>query len=58
MQKFTVWTSEHDTHVAKRHAAHKKARRDDRNQPVVRKVETATAPEAPAAPAEEAKTEE
>jgi len=58
MQKFTAWTSEHDTHVAKRQSAHKKAKRDSRNQPVVRKVETAEASEAPAAPAEEAKTEE
>ena len=58
MQKFTVWTSEHDNHVVKRQAAHRKARTDSRNQPVVRKVETAAAPEAPAAPVEEAKTEE
>jgi small subunit ribosomal protein S16 len=58
MQKFTAWTSEHDTHVAKRHAAHKKARRDDRNQPFIKKVEAAPVPEAPAATAEEAKTEE
>ena len=58
MQKFTVWTSEHDNHVVKRQAAHRKARTDSRSQPVVRKVETAAAPEAPAAPVEEAKTEE
>ena len=57
MQKFTAWTTEHDTHVAKRQAAHRKAKRDTRNQPVIRKVETA--PEAPASsPAEETKTEE
>ena len=62
MQKFTTWSTEHDAHVAKRQGAHKKARSDSRNQPVVRKV--AEAPAAPvaapveAAPTEETKTEE
>lgn len=60
MQKFTAWMSDHDAHVAKRQAAHKKAKRDSRNQPVVKKVEAApAAPEATEAPAaEETKTEE
>jgi len=38
MEKFTKWSSEHDAHIAKRQGAHKKARMDKRNQPVVRKV--------------------
>jgi len=50
MEKFTKWSSEHDAHIAKRQGAHKKARMDKRNQPVVRKVA-----ETPAAPAEETK---
>jgi small subunit ribosomal protein S16 len=54
MEKFTKWSSEHDAHVAKRQGADKKARQDKRNVPVVRKVETATAPVAEATPAEEA----
>jgi hypothetical protein len=55
MQKFTAWSAEHDAHIAKRQGAHKKARQDSRNQPVVKKVA-----EAPVAtiPAEEIKTEE
>jgi len=60
MEKFTAWMAEHDANVAKRQAAHKKARKDARNQPVVKKVEAAPAAEvveAPA-PAEETKTEE
>ena len=57
MEKFTKWSSEHDAHIAKRQGAHKKARMDKRNQPVVRKVEAA--PVATAVPAtEETKTEE
>jgi len=60
MEKFTAWMAEHDANVAKRQAAHKKARKDARNQPVVRKVEAAPAAEAveTPAPAEETKTEE
>ena len=57
MEKFTKWSSEHDAHVAKRQSAHKKARMDSRNAPVVKKVEQ-SAPAAPAAPAEEASQEE
>ena len=60
MEKFTKWSAEHDAHVAKRQGAHKKARMDSRNQPVVRKV--AEAPVAVAteakAPAETPSTEE
>jgi small subunit ribosomal protein S16 len=64
MEKFTKWSSEHEAHVSKRQGAHRKARMDKRNQPVVKKVVTevpvATPTEAPAteAPAEETKTEE
>ncbi len=54
MQKFTAWSAEHDAHIARRHGAHKKARQDTRNQPVVKKVAEAPA----AAPVEETKTEE
>ena len=54
MEKFTKWSSEHDAHVAKRQGADKKARQEKRNVPVVKKVETATAPVAEATPAEEA----
>ena len=43
MTKFTTWSAEHDAHVAKRQGAHKKARMDSRNQPVVRKVVEAPA---------------
>ena len=39
MEKFTAWTSEHDEQVAKRQGAHKKARQEKRNVPVVKKVE-------------------
>ena len=71
MEKFTAWTAEHDSNVARRQGAHKKARSDSRNQPVVKKVEakvetpTAEAPaadkveaEIEASAAEETKTEE
>ena len=54
MEKFTKWSTEHDAQIAKRQGAHKKARMDKRNQPVVRKVV-----EAPASTtSEETKTEE
>ena len=61
MQKFTAWTAEHEAQVARRQGAHKKARQDSRNQPVVKKGEavpkaTASTEEAPVA--EEPKTEE
>ncbi len=58
MQKFTAWMSEHDAQVSKRQGAHKKARQDSRNRPVVRKVEAAPASNEAPASAEETKTEE
>ena len=69
MEKFTTWTSEHEAHVSKRQGAHKKARMESRNQPVVKKVAPVAevapeaapeaAPEESSAPAtEETKTEE
>ena len=69
MQKFTAWSAEHDAHIAKRSGAHKKARQDSRNVPVVKKVVEAPAAvvaevpavvvaEAPATPEEETKTGE
>lgn len=63
MEKFTQWSVDHDSMVAKRQGAHKKARMERRNAPVVKKVEapqveesTATVAEPPAA--EETKSEE
>ncbi|MEO6405103.1 MAG: 30S ribosomal protein S16 [Ferruginibacter sp.] len=67
MEKFTAWSTEHDANIAKRHGAHKKARMEKRNVPVVKKVaektesspvatETENAPEAETAT--EAGTEE
>ena len=56
MQKFTTWTSEHDANIAKRQGAHKKARIDSRNKPVVKKVEEA--PKSEAAPTEAPATDE
>lgn len=65
MEKFTKWSSEHEAHVSRRQGAHKKARTDRRDQPVVRKVAVkteeapvATAPAEEAPAAEETKTEE
>jgi small subunit ribosomal protein S16 len=58
MEKFTKWSSEHDAHIAKRQGAHRKARMDKRNQPVVRKVAEAPAATPVAPVAEETKTEE
>jgi small subunit ribosomal protein S16 len=49
MEKFTAWMTEHESAVAKRQGAHKKAGQAKRNVPVVKKVEEA--------PAEEAKAE-
>jgi small subunit ribosomal protein S16 len=66
MEKFTKWSTEHDSSLARRQGAHKKARMERRNVPVVRKVAekvedapvaAPTETEAPAA-SEEAKTEE
>ena len=67
MEKFTKWTTEHDSNVTRRSGAHKKARSDRRDQPVVKKVAPKTekapvaesvevATDAPAS--EETKTEE
>ena len=62
MEKFTQWSVEHDSMVAKRQSAHKKARMERRNAPVVKKVEApveesaTTVAEPPAA--EETKSEE
>ncbi|HCY89748.1 MAG TPA: 30S ribosomal protein S16 [Chitinophagaceae bacterium] len=59
MEKFTKWSVEHEASVNKRQSAHKKARMDRRNAPVVKKVEEKPA-EAPveAAPEQEASTGE
>ena len=53
MEKFTKWSSEHEATVSRRQGAHKKARNDRRDQPIVRKVESKTE-EAPAKTAPEA----
>ena len=60
MEKFTKWSSEHDAHVSRRQGAHKKARNDRRDAPVVRKVaeKVSDAPSMEAAASEETKTEE
>jgi small subunit ribosomal protein S16 len=62
MQKFTAWSVEHDAHIARRQGAHRKARIDSKNQPVVRKVADApvveSTPALEADAAEETKTEE
>jgi small subunit ribosomal protein S16 len=66
MEKFTKWSNEHEASVNRRQSAHKKARVEKRNVPVVRKVEkaeeqpaetTVVAEENPPA-SEETKTEE
>ena len=51
MEKFTSWSSDHDSHVARRQGADKKARQEKRNVPVVKKVETETATATPVAEA-------
>ena len=38
MEKFTKWSQEHDSNISRRQGAHKKARNDRRDVPVVRKV--------------------
>jgi small subunit ribosomal protein S16 len=65
MEKFTMWSSEHDVHISKRQGAHKKARMDRRDVPIVKKVAAAVVQEptpvaeVTEAPAqEETKTEE
>ena len=55
MTKFTTWSAEHDAQVAKRQGAHKKARLESRNQPVVRKVAEAPVAVAVEVPVVEAK---
>jgi small subunit ribosomal protein S16 len=54
MEKFTMWSTEHDAHVAKRQGAHKKASMDKRNVPVVKKVAEIPALVAEVAPVAEA----
>jgi len=56
MEKFTKWSSEHDSHVARRQGADKKARQDKRNVPVVKKVEATAPAEAPVTEAPVAET--
>jgi small subunit ribosomal protein S16 len=61
MEKFTKWSQEHDANINRRQGAHKKARNDRRDAPVVRKVaEKANdaAASMQAAASEETKTEE
>ena len=60
MEKFTKWSSEHDANISRRQGAHKKARNDRRDAPVVRKVaeKVSEAPSMEAAASEETKTEE
>jgi small subunit ribosomal protein S16 len=60
MEKFTKWSSEHDANVSRRQGAHRKARTDRKNAPVVKKVVDKTESAASAEPAqsEGAKTEE
>lgn len=57
MEKFTKWMAEHESKVNHRQSAHKKARMDRRNVPVVKKVETAAPVEEAAPAAEEAAPE-
>jgi small subunit ribosomal protein S16 len=57
MEKFTKWMSEHESKVNQRQSAHKKARMDRRNAPVVKKVEAAAPVEETAPAAEEAAPE-
>jgi len=38
MEKFTKWSQEHDSNISRRQGAHKKARNDRRDVPVVKKV--------------------
>ncbi len=52
MEKFTKWSQEHDSNMARRQGAHKKARNDRRDVPVVKKV-AEKVPDAPVATPEE-----
>ena len=58
MVKFQDWHLQHEADINRRATAHKKAQKDRRNQPFVRKVEATPAVEAvvdvPAAEGEEA----
>ena len=60
MEKFTVWSAEHDANVEKRQVANKKAKLDKRNVPIVKKVEVVetVAPVAEAVVAETVVAEE
>jgi small subunit ribosomal protein S16 len=58
MERFSKWTSDHDAMVAQRQSAHKKARMDRRNAPVVKKVEVKPEPVAETAPEVEASAPE
>ena len=49
MEKFTKWSTEHDSEFAKRQESHKKSRTTSRG-PVARKTSPASAPKAPEAP--------
>lgn len=53
MEKFTKWSQEHDSNISRRQGAHKKARNDRRDVPVVKKV----AEKAPVATPEESSLE-
>src|SRR5690606_36577738 len=50
-EKFTKWSVEHDAQVSRRQGAHKKARVEKRNVPVVKKVENTEEESAPVAEA-------
>ena len=67
MEKFTKWSQEHDSNISRRQGAHKKARNDRRDVPVVKKVAektestpvpSAEAPSLEAQASEETKTGE
>jgi len=59
MERFTKWSQEHEAHVVRRQSAHKKARSERAQAPVVKKVaEKAAEPTAPVAEAEPKNSEE
>ncbi|MBC7534437.1 MAG: 30S ribosomal protein S16 [Ferruginibacter sp.] len=65
MEKFTKWSQEHDANINRRQGAHKKARNERRDVPVVRKVAektenvpVAAEPSLEAAASEETKAED
>jgi small subunit ribosomal protein S16 len=51
MEKFTKWTAEHEANINRRKTAHKKARAERSNAPVVKKVAPAQTEDVPS-PAE------